>query len=161
MKYCVGSQFNAIFERGPCLRIYGTPLHAWNEMFFKICVSQFGRFIRADDCTVDKARLDFARVLVSTTSLEVVNLLSEVVIDGRVHSVKLVEEWGCNLGEDAFLSEEEMVKSVEELSNHNEDPVMEEVQGEMEDLVEDLNKAWSLQDEIKGGSGDGTIFKAN
>lgn len=146
---------DAIFERGAWLWICGTPLHAWNEMFFKICVSQCGRFIRADDCTVDKVRLDFARVLVSTTSLEVVNSLSEVVIDGRVHSVKLVEEWGCNLGEDAFLSEEEMVPSVEVLSNHNEEPIMEEVQGELEDLVEDLNKAWSLQDEIKGGSGDG------
>jgi len=101
------SSEDIIYERGAWIRIYGTPVHAWNECFFKICVSDSGRFIRADDCTVDRARLDYARVLISTTILEVVNSTFDVMIDGFNYVLKLVEEWGCNLGEDAFLSEEE------------------------------------------------------
>ena len=56
---------------------------------------------------MDRARLDYARVLISTTILEVVNSTFDVMIDGCNYVLKLVEEWGCNLGEDAFLSEEE------------------------------------------------------
>jgi len=43
------------YERGAWLRVYGVPVHAWNEAFFKLCVVGIGRFIQADDCMVDKA----------------------------------------------------------------------------------------------------------
>jgi len=69
--------------------------------------------------------------------------------------IKLVEEWGCNLVEDAFLLEEEMESRTEVLSNHNDAPRMEEVQGEMDELVDDLNKEWLKQDEKKDESGNG------
>jgi len=121
-------------------------------MFFKICVSRCGRFIRSDECTVDRVRLDYARVLISTTSLEVINLMSKVVIDECKYMIKLVEEWGCNLGEDAFLSEEEIESTTEALSNHNDAPGMEEVQGYMDDLVDELSKEWLNQDEHKDGN---------
>jgi len=49
-----------IYERDAWFRIYATPMHAWNEMFFNIYVSRCGRFIRSDDCTVNRARLDYA-----------------------------------------------------------------------------------------------------
>lgn len=80
------------YERGAWIRIYGTPAHAWNESFFKICVSKCGRFVRSDKCTVDRARLDFARVLISTTSIEVINSIIEVVVDRRLYLLKFVEE---------------------------------------------------------------------
>jgi hypothetical protein len=41
------------YERGAWIRVYGTPAHAWNEDFFKICVSGCGRYICSDDCTMD------------------------------------------------------------------------------------------------------------
>ncbi|AES70226.2 hypothetical protein MTR_3g049960 [Medicago truncatula] len=113
--------------------VYGTPVHAWNELFFKICVSGCGRYIRSDDCTVDRARLDYARVLISTSMLDVINSSSE--------------EWGCNLGEDAFMTEEEKESRTEALSTHNDAPGMEEVQGEIDDLVDDLNKERMKSDE--------------
>lgn len=50
------SAVDVIYERGAWLRIYGTPVHAWNTLFFKLCVSGCGRFIRSDECTVDRAR---------------------------------------------------------------------------------------------------------
>lgn len=106
-------------------------------------MSGCGRYIRSDECTVDRARLDYARVLISTSHLEVVNSSSaEVVIDGIKHVLKLVEEWGCNLGEDAFLSEEETVPSTEALSNINDAAGMKDIQGDMDDLVDDLSDEW-------------------
>ena len=133
---------DAIYERGAWVQVYGTPVHAWNELFFKICVSGCGRFIRLDECTVDKARLDYARVLISTTFLEVINATSEVVIDGCKYLLKLVEEWGCNIGEDAFMSEDESDSRAEVLSIGNEVPVMEEFKGDVDDFVNDFNEEW-------------------
>jgi len=129
------TKHDEIYERGAWLRVYGTPIHTWNEVFFKLCVADCGRFIRSDECTVDKARLDFARILISTTFLEVVNVTSEFLVDDCKYSIKLVEEWGCNLGEDAFMTEEELENKAETCSIRNEVP-------EMDNLVDELSKDW-------------------
>lgn len=94
------------YEHNAWLRIYGTPTHAWNTNFFKLCVSNYGTFVKADDCTLDRGRIDYARILISTASLEVLNTTTTVLVDGCKFFIKIVEEWGCNLGEDAFLTEE-------------------------------------------------------
>jgi len=99
------STSNIKHERGAWVRLYGAPIHAWSADFFRLCVSNSGRFIRADDCTVDKARLDYAQILISTPSIEIVNTSSDFFIDGCKYVIKLVEEWGCCLGEDAFLTD--------------------------------------------------------
>jgi len=36
------------FQRGAWIRLYRIPLQAWNENFFKLCVLECGRYIRAD-----------------------------------------------------------------------------------------------------------------
>lgn len=38
------------YERGAWVRVYGVPVHAWNEVFFRLCVSGAGRYIHADEC---------------------------------------------------------------------------------------------------------------
>lgn len=118
------------FELGAWVRVYGVPIHAWNEVFFKMCVTDVGRYVRADDCTVDKARIDFARVLLSTPLLEIVNTSFDFIIDGSLFGIKVVEEWGCNLGEDAFLTEVEIETKPEPFPNCVEG--LDEVQGEWE-----------------------------
>ena len=90
------------YERGDWLRVFGTPVHAWNENFFRLCVSGIGRFIHTDKNTTAKTRLDFARVLVSTSDLEFVNKTTNCVIDGRTYTIKLVEEWGASSGRTIF-----------------------------------------------------------
>lgn len=80
------------YERGTWLQVYGVPIQAWNDAFFRLCVIEISRFIRADECTVDKGRLDFARILVSTPHIEIVNISSEIIIDGSNFVIKLVEE---------------------------------------------------------------------
>jgi len=136
------SASDVTYERGARLRVYGVPVHAWNDSFFKLCVMNVGRFVRADKCTLDRARLEFACVLISTTQLEILNTSSDVLIDGSLYSIKMLEEWGCNLGEDAFLTEVEYDSRSEALLQSNNVNDIEEVQGEWEldNLVNDFHK---------------------
>lgn len=48
--------------------------------------------MRVDDVTIEKERLDYAYVLVSTPSLEVINDYAKVVVDGILLEFKLIEE---------------------------------------------------------------------
>jgi len=57
-----------------------------------------------DECTADKVRLDYAQVLISTPQLELINTATEFFIDGNQYTIKFLDEWGNNLGEDAFLT---------------------------------------------------------
>ena len=92
--------------------------------------------------------MDFARLLVSTPNIEIVNKSLEFFIDGTQFDIKLVEEWGCLLGEDAFLTEVESESTPEVLAQPNDVDGLDEVQGEWEldDLVNDLHKEWSHHD---------------
>ena len=58
------------FKRGSWLRLYGIQLHAWNEKFIKLYVLDCGRFLRTDCFSLNRERFDFARLLVATSSLE-------------------------------------------------------------------------------------------
>jgi hypothetical protein len=71
-------------QRGAWVRLYGIPLQAWNESFFKLCVFDCSRFLRADKYTLDKDKLDFARVLIATSSLEVVKRVERLMVDDTV-----------------------------------------------------------------------------
>jgi hypothetical protein len=103
---------------------------------------------------MDRARLDYALVLISTTLLEVINVSSTMLIDGRKYMLKLVEEWGCNLGEDAFLSKDatESEARTEALSQNNDDPGFEKVNGDMDVLVDDLSNEWMENINVEVGS---------
>jgi hypothetical protein len=67
-------------------------VHAWNEKFLRLCTFDCGRFLRADTCSVDKDRLDFARVLLATPDLGIINKVERVLVDGAPVEVKIVEE---------------------------------------------------------------------
>ncbi|GAU22961.1 hypothetical protein TSUD_247050 [Trifolium subterraneum] len=95
-------------QRGAWVRLYGIPLHAWNENFFKLCVLDCRRYMRADNCTVEKVRLDYARILIATSALEAVNSAEKLLIDGELIEVKIIEEWGLALGDDACLFDNEL-----------------------------------------------------
>jgi hypothetical protein len=95
------------YQRGAWVRLYGVPLSAWNVDFFKLCVFECGRFIRADSCSAEKDRLDFARVLIATPDLTIVSKVERVLVDGVQVDIKIVEEWGYAMGEDTCLFEEE------------------------------------------------------
>lgn len=94
------------FKRGSWLRLYGIPLHAWNDNFFKLSVMECGTCLRTDTTSLDRERFDYACVLIAKPSLDVVNMVDNILIDDVMMEVKIVEEWGFNMGEDACLFED-------------------------------------------------------
>jgi hypothetical protein len=56
---------------------------------------------------VEKVRLDYARILIATPALEVVNRVEKLLVEGELVEIKIVEEWGLALGEDACLYDNE------------------------------------------------------
>jgi hypothetical protein len=44
-------------------------------------------------------------VLVSTSLFDVINMSEQILLDGELVDIKIIEEWGFHLGEDACLSE--------------------------------------------------------
>jgi len=99
-----------IHERGAWVRIYGVTLHAWNINFFKLCVLDCGRLLKVDDCTLEKERFNYARVLLSIALLEVINVDATLMVDDVLFNFKIIEEWGFKLGEDACLFDEDDVR---------------------------------------------------
>ena len=97
----------SIRERGAWVHIYGVSLHAWNNDFFKLCVMDCGHLLKIDDITLERDRFDYARILLSITSLEVINTEAQIMVDGVLFDLRVIEEWGYSLGEDACLLDEE------------------------------------------------------
>lgn len=157
------------FQRGAWVRLYGIPLHAWNESFFKLCVMECGRYLRADSGSVDRDRFDYARVLIGCSSTEIIQRSESLMVDGEVVEVKIVEEWGFNIGEDACLFEErEGSRSVQS----NQEEMMEDVEHEneanifVERILEDLRgkeDGADLKDEesIEGDIGSANVVKVS
>lgn len=74
------------------INITGAPIHAWNIEFFKLLVSPVGTFIKVDQATHQKERLDVARVLVCSSSPTIINLVVRVNIDDTVFSLRFLED---------------------------------------------------------------------
>jgi len=52
------------FQKGAWLRLYGIPLHVWNENILKLFVMDCGHYLRTDGVTLDREMFDFAHVLI-------------------------------------------------------------------------------------------------
>jgi len=48
--------------------------------------------MRVDDFTLENEHFDYARVLVATSSLEVINVNVKIVVDGVLLEFKIIEE---------------------------------------------------------------------
>ncbi|XVF51723.1 hypothetical protein PTKIN_Ptkin04bG0207700 [Pterospermum kingtungense] len=64
------------------------PLQLWNEQFFKSIGDCWGSFIRLDDCTASKKRLDIARMLVNVSSR--LNISSALSVCVKEKSFKIL-----------------------------------------------------------------------
>jgi len=120
------------------------PLHAWNYDFFKLCILDCGRLLRIDDITLECDRFDYARILLSTTSLEIINTQAQIMVDGVLFDFQIVEEWGFSLGEDACLLDEE--QDVDEVSSEiPEVHVEDDARGDVDILVNQFSE--NLEDD--------------
>ena len=134
-----------IGKRGAWVRIYGVPLHAWNIDFFKLCVLDVGCLLRVDDCTVNRDRFDYARVLLSTTSLDIIHSGAQVLIDGVLFDLQIIEEWGHSLGEDSCLLDNE--ESVDDtISGTPEEHAEFLGREEVNDLLQHISESWKVDD---------------
>jgi hypothetical protein len=120
------------FQRGAWVRLYGIPIHAWSE--------------------------DFARVLISTPSLEIISRVDKLLIDGQMVDIKIVEECGVNIGEDACLFEDEDEQKSQSDNEEvfcdpetckNIDIVVDKIVKELE--VEDLNTVAESREVVGAG----------
>ena len=136
------------FQRGAWIRLYGIPIHAWNENFFKLCVLDCGRFLRTDNCSLNRERFDYDRVLISTSSLDVINTLDQILVDGMMVKIKIIEEWGFYLGDDVCLYDKEdkvVSETQENVDMHDDFENIEKVEIIAEKIVQDLEAADDIQ----------------
>ena len=139
------------FERGTWIRLYGIPLQAWNEFFLKLCAFDFGHMMKVDSCTVDRDQLDYARVLLATTSLKFFNDSINILVDDMLVNIKIVEEWGFAIGEDVCLFENENEsESRYEGSEKGDDHANCLVDKDIDNVVNDLAEDWVEDNQLKG-----------
>ena len=131
-------------ERGAWVRIYGVPLQTWNSDFFKLCVYDCGRLLKVDDSTLEKICFDYARVLVSTSSLDLINTSAKVMVDGVIFDFKIVEEGGFSLGEDACLSDDDVNNEEEEMGHEGNHDELNAI-GDVENLLNHLSEEWKKE----------------
>ncbi|KAG4388402.1 hypothetical protein GLYMA_09G168201v4 [Glycine max] len=87
--------WNSFFISGNktcCIRIVGVLLNAWSNVCFKQKVSIFGSFIKVDENTEKMASLEYARVMISTSSYDNICSTEWVKIHGNPYSFRVVEE---------------------------------------------------------------------
>ncbi|PNX58064.1 hypothetical protein L195_g059005, partial [Trifolium pratense] len=65
-------------ERTIWLRVYGIPIHAWNDSFFAQLVKPWGHFINEDDGTRKKITMDVARLMIRTSCQQVIDEFFDV-----------------------------------------------------------------------------------
>lgn len=73
-------------------RWIGVPLHAWCNRFLRLASSNIGTFIKLDTPTENRERLDIARVLVSVSFFNDINIVFQTRINGQVFKIKVMEE---------------------------------------------------------------------
>ena len=93
------------YERGAWVRCYGVPIQAWNNIFFLELAATQGLLLKIDDFTINKDRMDYARLLVATPLLKEINVIEEVWIDGKKFPIRIIEDIKFGFAKDACLVE--------------------------------------------------------
>lgn len=79
-------------ERFLWLKIQGLPVQAWEEVSFRTIAGMMGTYIRMDDDTTKKMRLDIARILISASSPETIFRNMTVKIDQHLFNIRISED---------------------------------------------------------------------
>ncbi|MCH82646.1 hypothetical protein A2U01_0003457, partial [Trifolium medium] len=74
------------------LRVYGIPVHAWNDIFFALISKPFGTFLNADDSTSKKLTMDVARILIRTPGLKAVDDFLSVEVNDEIFQLRIIED---------------------------------------------------------------------
>jgi hypothetical protein len=135
-------------ERIVWIRLFGVPVHAWNDDFFKQVTKPWGIFMKSDNVTSKKLTMDVARVLIRTSCQKPVDEFIDVKVNGEIFHLRVLEDSygpmrlmisqsngndGRDLGSNCSEEEEEEERRLAEVE---EIPVEEiESEGEGENLL--------------------------
>lgn len=79
-------------ERFAWIRIYGVPFHVWGEQFFRMLAESWGLFVKSDEGTSLKSRMDVARVCIKTKRMDRVDDTIKVQIESFVFPMRIMKE---------------------------------------------------------------------
>jgi hypothetical protein len=127
--------------RGAWVRCYGVPIVAWNSIFFAELAETQGNLLMIDEVTINKDRMDFARILITTSSLKEINTTVKVLIDNKDFYIRLVEDWGHGFANDVCLGELEDDNN-SHFSDHSDLKADEPF---VEEFVQQLHEQWSKE----------------
>ncbi|PNX55343.1 hypothetical protein L195_g048970 [Trifolium pratense] len=74
------------------LRVYGIPVHSWNDNFFTLITKLFGTFLNVDDTTSKKLMMDVAKILIRTPSLKSVDHFLTGKVNEELFQVRIIED---------------------------------------------------------------------
>lgn len=66
------------------VRLYGTPLFLWSPHLFKWLGMKLGNFVSLDYSTSSKSRINYARIQITTESLDLLNKIVAVEVIGAI-----------------------------------------------------------------------------
>lgn len=69
------------------VNLMGIPLHVWDERFFKLAGGKFGEFLDFDVDTVERNRLDSARILISTYRMSFIDEWLKISMMGSIFNI--------------------------------------------------------------------------
>jgi hypothetical protein len=116
-------------ERIIWLRIFGIPVHAWNDDFFAQLTKPWGSFMHADNTTSKKITLDVARILIRTSCQIVIDEFVDVQVNGEIFHLRVLED---SYGPMRVMVEQEKIQNGRTLSRSSSEADDEEVRMEME-----------------------------
>jgi hypothetical protein len=79
-------------RRQTWIHMHGIPLHVWDEHLFKTVGARFGVFIDFDEATIERKRLDFARIQISTLRKGLIEERVRIRVVGADYELWVVEE---------------------------------------------------------------------
>lgn len=92
--------------------------------------------------SLERGRCDYASVLLSTPSLDIVSRVERLSIDGQLVDIKIIKEWGYNIGEDVCIFDDgEDQQSLSDNEDVQSDPeVCKNVDTIVDNIVKELEK---------------------
>ncbi|CAK8530830.1 unnamed protein product [Lathyrus sativus] len=90
---------------------YGLPCVAWSEKNFRQISSSLGSFVKCDEKTRNKEKLDIARFLIKTRLRNILNNLIDIEVNNHSFSLSFIEDLSCGRGDPLFGEEDEVIDS--------------------------------------------------
>ncbi|KAK7259210.1 hypothetical protein RIF29_24810 [Crotalaria pallida] len=107
------SPSKVVRERYVWIRCFGIPVQAWEEDFFSMLASKWGRMVELERKTKNRERLDIGSFLIATTSNRCIDESIPVKVGDLIVDIRVVEDPLEMMGWDAGPEDSEELSSQE------------------------------------------------